>query len=53
MLNEANWNYERCLRNGDKNGQIVYNLERTLFESADTTRKIDLSEKLGIPLYIR
>ena len=49
MLNEANWNYERCLRNGDKNGQIVYNLERTLFESADTTLKIDLSQKLGIP----
>lgn len=49
MLNEANWNYERCVKNADKNGQVIYNLEKTLFESADTLKKIDLSVQLGIP----
>jgi hypothetical protein len=49
MLNEANWNYERCEKLGDKNGQVIYNLERTLFTSADTSRKTNLSAELGIP----
>jgi hypothetical protein len=49
MLDEANWNYTRCQRNNDKNGQVVYMLEKTLFESADTSKNIDLAEKLGIP----
>lgn len=49
MLDEANWNYDRCTRNNDKNGMVVYRLEKTLFESADTTKKIDLSRELGIP----
>jgi len=49
MLDEANFNYDRCARSNDKNGMVVYRLEKTLFESADTTRKIDLSRELGIP----
>ncbi len=49
MLSEANANYERCKRNGNKNGEVVYMLEKTLFESADSTNKVDLSAKLGIP----
>ena len=52
MLDEANINYERCERNNDKNGMVVYRLEKTLFESADTTRKVNLSKELGIaPIY--
>jgi len=52
MLDEANWNYERCVKTNDKNGMVVYRLEKTLFESADTTKKIDLSKELGIaPIY--
>lgn len=52
MLDEANWNYERCVKNNDRNGMVVYRLEKTLFESADTTRKVDLSKQLGIaPVY--
>jgi hypothetical protein len=52
MLDEANWNYERCVKNNDKNGMVVYRLEKTLFESADTTKKMDLSKQLGIaPIY--
>lgn len=49
MLGEANLNYERCQKNGDKNGQVIYRLCRTLFESADSTKKIDLAALLGIP----
>ncbi len=49
MLDEANWNYDRCVKNNDKNGMVVYRLEKTLFESADTTKKVDLSKELGIP----
>ncbi|WP_052273080.1 hypothetical protein [Flavihumibacter solisilvae] len=49
MLQEAIENYERCTRNGDLNGQKIYNIEKTLFESADTTKNIDLTKILGIP----
>jgi hypothetical protein len=49
MLEEANWNYDRCARNNDRNGMVVYRLEKTLFESADTARNVDLSKELGIP----
>jgi hypothetical protein len=49
MLEEANWNYDRCVKNNDKNGMVVYRLEKTLFESADTGNHVDLSKQLGIP----
>lgn len=49
MRQEATINYERCVRNNDKNGMVVYRLEKTLFESADTTKNIDISAELGIP----
>jgi hypothetical protein len=52
MLEEADWNYERCLKNGNKNGQVIYKLEKTLFESADTLVGNHLTEQLGIePVY--
>lgn len=52
MLDEANWNYERCIKNGNKNGQVIYKLEKTLFESADTLVGNHLTELLGIePVY--
>jgi hypothetical protein len=49
MRVEAAINYERCVRNNDKNGMVVYRLEKTLFESADTASKVDVSQELGIP----
>jgi hypothetical protein len=52
MLDEANWNYERCIKNDNKNGQVIYKLEKTLFESADTLVGNHLTELLGIePVY--
>jgi len=49
MVDEVNWNYERCRKINDRNGMVVYRLEKTLFESADSTKKVDLSKELGIP----
>ncbi|MEO5997935.1 MAG: hypothetical protein ABIN89_14410 [Chitinophagaceae bacterium] len=51
MLDEAGWNLERCIKNGNKNGQVIYNLEKTLFESASDT-SVNLTQQLGIePVY--
>ena len=49
ILDEVKWNYNKNVAKGNKKGIIIYNLLQTLFESADTTKKIDLSAKLGIP----
>ncbi len=49
ILNEVRWNFEKNSDNNNKKGIIIYNLLQTLFESADTTNKIDVSERLGIP----
>jgi len=49
ILSEVKWNYEKNVSEGDKKGIIIYRLLQTLFESADTANKIDLSALLGIP----
>ncbi|GGB07183.1 hypothetical protein [Puia dinghuensis] len=49
ILGEVKWNYDKNVANGDKKGIIIYHLLQTLFESADTSKKIDLSAALGIP----
>lgn len=49
ILDEVRWNYDKNVATGNKKGIIIYNLLQTLFESADSTKKIDLSAKLGIP----
>jgi len=49
VLNAVKWNYAKNIRNNNRRGIIIYNLLQTLFESADTANKIDLSQRLGIP----
>ncbi len=49
VLEEVKWNYDKNLAAGNKKGIIIYNLMQTLFESADSSKKIDLSARLGIP----
>jgi hypothetical protein len=49
ILDEVKANYEKNMAAGNKKGIIIYNLLQTLFESADTANKIDLSASLGIP----
>lgn len=52
ILDEVKRNYEKNVAEGNKKGIIIYNLLQTLFESADTANRIDLSAKLGIsPIY--
>lgn len=48
ILREVKWNLERNIANSNKRGIVIYNLLKVLFESADTTNKIDLSRQLGI-----
>lgn len=49
ILNEVKWNYDKNVQDNNKRGVVIYNLLKILFESADTSRKIDLSAMLGIP----
>ncbi|RYY19335.1 MAG: hypothetical protein EOO04_22235 [Chitinophagaceae bacterium] len=49
ILDEVRTSYAVNVRNRNKKGMVIYNLLQVLFESADTTRKVDLSSKLGIP----
>ncbi len=52
ILDEVKANYDKNRTAANKKGIIIYNLLQTLFESADTTNKIDLSASLGIsPVY--
>jgi hypothetical protein len=49
ILGEVKANYEKNITAGDKKGIVIYSLLETLFESADTANKTDLSARLGIP----
>lgn len=49
ILNEVKASYDKNAQANNKRGMVIYNLLRILFESADTTRKMDLSAMLGIP----
>lgn len=49
ILQETRWNYSRNLRNNNKRGEVIYRLLKVLFESADSSYKINVSAQLGIP----
>ncbi len=49
ILGEVKANYEKNITAGNKKGIIIYSLLETLFESADSANKTDLSTRLGIP----
>lgn len=49
ILDEVKWNYDRNVKENNKRGMVIYNILKVLFESADTTRKSDVSKQLGIP----
>jgi hypothetical protein len=49
ILNEVNVSHTKNVQDNNKRGVVIYNLLRILFQSADTTKKIDLSAILGIP----
>ena len=49
ILDEVVWSYTKNKRDNNKRGIVIYDLLKILFESADSTRKTDLSAVLGIP----
>ncbi|HEY0679019.1 MAG TPA: hypothetical protein VGD17_12080 [Chitinophagaceae bacterium] len=49
VLQEVNWNYRKNVSDNNQRGTVIYKLLKTLFESTDSTKKIDLSAVLGIP----
>lgn len=49
IRDQTEWNLEKNTRNGNKKGIAVYHILQSLFESADSTKKVDLSKELGIP----
>jgi hypothetical protein len=49
VLQETEWNLRRNVSDNNKRGVVIYRILKSLFESTDTTNKIDLSATLGIP----
>ncbi|MEP7259159.1 MAG: hypothetical protein ABI687_12230 [Flavitalea sp.] len=48
ILDQVKWNQERNVAANNQRGIVIYNLLKVLFQSADTTSKVDLSKQLGI-----
>lgn len=52
MIKNIQINYQRNVAQNNKRGMVIYNLLEKLFQSADSTNKINLSTELGIsPVY--
>ena len=49
MLTQTGYNLTRNQTNADRRGQVIYRILQTLFRSADSTQKVDLTRELGIP----
>ena len=49
IRDQTEWNLDKNKKTANKKGIAVYHILQSLFESADTTKKIDLSKELGIP----
>ncbi len=49
VLRETDWNLRKNVADNNKRGEVIYHILKSLFESTDTTKKIDLSATLGIP----
>ncbi|MFM7671354.1 MAG: hypothetical protein ACKO6Q_02035 [Bacteroidota bacterium] len=49
MLVQVKNNLDRNNTLGDKRGQTIYRILETLFRSADSTQRVDLTKELGIP----
>lgn len=49
VADQVKWNLDRNVSTINRRGMVIYNLLKILFESADTTNKIDLTQQLGIP----
>lgn len=49
MLRNVALNEKKCIKENNPRGQKIYNLLKTIFLSADTSKRIDLTSLIGIP----
>lgn len=49
MLQNVEWNEQRCIRENNEKGRKIYGLLKTIFLSADPKNGVDLSKEIGIP----
>lgn len=49
MLQNVEWNEQRCIKENNERGIKIYNLLKTIFLSADPKNGIDLAKQIGIP----
>jgi hypothetical protein len=49
ILTYVGENEQRCIKANNTRGKIIYSLLKTIFLSADSANRIDLSEAIGIP----
>ena len=49
MLKNVKLNYQRNEKAGNKRGMAMYRILDNLFQSADSSSKVDLTKELGIP----
>ena len=49
MLQNVEWNEQRCIKENNEKGRKIYALLKTIFLSADPKNGIDLSKEIGIP----
>ncbi len=49
MLQNVEWNRQRCMQENNDRGRRIYGLLKTIFLSADPKNGIDISKEIGIP----
>jgi hypothetical protein len=49
MLQNVEWNEQRCIKENNDRGKKIYSLLKTIFLSADPKNGVDLSKEIGIP----
>ena len=49
MLQNVEWNEQRCTKENNDKGRRIYGLLKTIFLSADPKNGVDLSKEIGIP----
>ena len=49
MLQNVEWNEQRCIKEDNERGRKIYGLLKTIFLSADPKNGVDLSREIGIP----
>lgn len=49
LLNEVQKSYTTAKTTGNKRGEVIYNLLKTIFAAADSGSHVDLTQEIGIP----